>query len=206
MAIPRSARSTKPARVQTASYCLYCYAPLETTGAVSQQCPRCGRRHSRGEHAQYWSREPRLREYEVTIKALIVLAVLALVPLIIKELGSDSSPLILFFIGPLVWFGGVLYWTVGLLTRRPRYFSARLLWLGTITLYVVGTPLLMFTLDLIARREDFGAEYWRKYLVLLTPAVPLLILASALGAFGRRFEEFKRRRIEQGLGRVEAFR
>lgn len=199
-----SAHRPSPTRIQTSSYCLYCYSSIETTRGVSQRCPRCGRRHSKAEHEAYWSREPRLRAIESLIKTLIVAGMAVLILAIIGELGPDGAPVILFFIGPIVWLGGALFWTAGLITRRPRYFSAKLLWVGSITLYVVGTPILMFVLDVIARRESFGADYWRSYLLLVSPAVPLAMLAAGLRWFGGWFETFKRERLEQGFAEAHS--
>ncbi len=129
------------------------------------------------------------------IKALIVVLMVALFLSLALAVDMGPHAVNTFFVGPIVWLGGVLWWTAGLITRKPRYFSPKLLWVGSILLLVLGTPVLMFVLDLVARRESFGPEYWRNYLVLVSPALPLIILASLLPILGERFESFKRERV-----------
>lgn len=178
-------------------YCLYCYAPMATTVGASQRCARCGKVHLRRDQVSHWSREPKLIAIEWAIKSVIVVGLI--VYLGITTTNYQLGPVSTFFIGPLLMLGGVLWWTTGLITRRPRYFSARVLWSTTILMLVFGTPLLLFVMDIVARRESFDSDYWQAYMVLASPALPMLIIAALLHFFSARFAAFKKRRVAGGV-------
>lgn len=180
-------------KIHSLEYCLYCYAPLTTTSGASQRCPHCGRVHLRADHASRWTREPLLVRIEQSIKLLIAGLICGWLVYLNNtiHLGRLST----FLIGPLLMLGGVLWCTAGLITRKSRYFSGRVLWCSSILLLVVGLPLLLFVMDVVARRQSFNAEYWSTYLVLASPALPLILFAIALHFGARRFEAFKARRL-----------
>lgn len=184
--------------VHSLEYCLYCYSPMVSTTGASQRCAHCGRVHLRVDHGSYWTREPKLVRLEWFIKLSIAATVIGAWLFISKtyDLGRVSS----FLVGPMLMLGGVMWWTAGLITRKSRYFSGRVLWGASIGLLVLGIPILLFILDVIARRDSFGSEYWRSYLILASPAMPMSLLGVLLHAFAAQFEEFK----EQRLARTRA--
>lgn len=185
-------------RIQRAQYCLYCYEPLESKSGPSQRCGRCGRIHVRINQQVYWSLEPRLRFIENLVKLGIVIFLAGLMVALAVEVGMGAHRVNTFFIGPLVFLGFVLWWTAGLITRKPRHFSPRMLWSTVLLLLVFGPPVIFFVLDVAARREAFGPEYWNSMLMMVIPALPMAFIAAGLHVFGRRFEAFKKRRIESG--------
>ncbi|MFT7671102.1 MAG: hypothetical protein ACI8X5_003818 [Planctomycetota bacterium] len=182
--------------VNTRHYCLYCYTPFLSTGNASQRCPECARIHVRVDQALYWSREPALISMECSVKAIILLFLALFYWVLIKTIGMGAHRINTFLIGPMVLLGGVLWWTAGLITRKPRYFSARLLWGLVIGLLIVAPPVLLFVMDLVAHRASFGAAYWKASFAMMLPGIPMLIIGIALHFLGRRFERFKRARIE----------
>lgn len=190
--------ATSRQRIQRAGYCLYCYTTLESTSGPSQRCPSCGRVHVRVNQAVFWTLEPRLRWIEAMVKAGIVLFLVGVLLALAMKVDMGTHPVNTFFIGPLVFLGFVLWWTAGLITRKPRHFSPRLLWVTVLGLLVVGPPILLFVLDVAARRESFGPAYWNSMLLLTSPAIPMFCIALALHFFAGRFEAFKKRRIESG--------
>ena len=159
---------------------------METDGP-SQRCSRCGRIHLHVNQEVYWTLEPGLRRIERAVKAGIVLFLALFLIAITKE--YELGPVSSFFVGPLVWLGCALWWTAGLITRKPRHFSPRLLWTTTVIMLVVAPPILIFLLDVAARREGFDATYWRKLLLLATPGMPAFVFAGALQLFGWLFAE-----------------
>ena len=185
-------------KIHRTEYCLYCYEPLQGPSRASQRCERCGKVHLHADHATYWTRERRLVEVESLVKFGIFILVVIFFFALANKVGMGPHRINTFFIGPLVMLGGVLWWTAGLITRKPRYFSPRVLWISTIVLLILGPPVLLFVLDVIARKESFGPEYWKGYLVLASPGLPMLLIAVALHFLGDRFQEFKRKRISSG--------
>ena len=191
-------QNSKPTnrRIKRSQYCLYCYTPLPSKAGPSLRCESCGRIHVRIDSAKFWTREPRLLSLERSVKAGIILSVVALFLVLARAVDMGPHRVNTFFIMPLLMLGGVLWWTAGLVTRKARYFSPRMLWSTVLVLMVVGPPVLIFALDISARRESFGPEYWKALLVLASPAAPMFIIATALHLFGDRFEAFKRKRID----------
>lgn len=183
-------------RIRKKEYCLYCYTPIVAKPGPSQRCESCDRVHVRINQAVYWSLEPGLRKIEWWIKAGIVVFVVGLFMVLVKAVDLGPHAVNSFFIGPLVMLGGVLWWTAGLITRKPRYFSARVLWSTVLVLLVLGPPVLFFLMDVVARRESYGAEYWKGLLFMSSPAVPMIVIAGVLHFFSDRFEAFKRKRLE----------
>lgn len=184
--------------IHRSAYCLYCYEPLEPSSKPTQRCPRCGKIHVQVNQAVFWSLEPALLRIERGIKLGVVLLMAALLVAVAKKMGMEAHRVNAVFIGPIAMLGGVLWWTAGLITRKPRYFSARLLWSTVLVLLVVVPPILLLVLDLQTHRGSFGPEYWRSLLFLTAPALPMVVLAACLRHFAGRFEEFKKRRIESG--------
>lgn len=179
-------------------YCLYCYEALERTGSVSQRCPRCNRVHLKRDSLRFWTREPQMIVIERCVKAGVVLFIVALFLAIHATLGPTAQSTDSFFFGPLVMLGGVLWWTAGLITRKPRNFSARLLWGLVILLLVVGPPVLFMTLDLVAQREDMDFDYLKRNLAMALPGLPLIVIGIPLHFLSGRFERFKQERIASG--------
>ncbi len=179
--------------IHSLEYCLYCYTPMVSTQGASQRCAHCGRAHLRVDHASYWSKEPKLVRIEWAIKLSIAAIVIGFWYL--TSTAYDLGMVSTFLIGPLLMLGGVMWWTAGLITRKSRYFSARVLWGASIGLLVLGIPILLFVMDVIARQEIFGAEYWRSYLILASPAAPMSLLALVLHGVSAQFEEFKELRL-----------
>jgi hypothetical protein len=179
--------------IHSLEYCLYCYTPMVSTKGASQRCAHCGRIHLRIDHASHWTKEPKLVALEWIIKLSIASVVVAFWFLTSTE--YDLGPVSTFLIGPLLMLGGVMCWTAGLITRKSRYFSARVLWGASIGMLVLGIPVLLFVMDVTARKETFGAEYWRSYLILSSPAMPMALVALLLHGFAEQFEDFKQRRL-----------
>jgi hypothetical protein len=179
--------------IHSLEYCLYCYTPMMTTKGASQRCAHCGRVHLRIDHTSHWTKEPKLVALERFIKLSIAAVVTAFWFYTSAEynLGPVSS----FLFGPLLMLGGVMWWTAGLITRKSRYFSGRVLWGASIAMLVVGMPILLFVMDVTARHETFGAEYWRSYLILASPAMPMTLVALLLLGLTTHFEDFKARRL-----------
>lgn len=186
-------------QVQTTAYCLYCYAPLESSSGPSKRCARCGNIHLKADQATYWTRERYMRGVEYAVKLGIVVFLVLFFLALAAKVDMGAHRINTFFIGPLALLGGVLWWTAGLITRKPRYFSPRLLWGLVLLLLIVGPPILFFVMDVIARKETFGPGYWTNSLALALPGLPLLVIGALLHFFGEHFEGFKRRRIASGL-------
>ncbi len=184
--------------IQRAHYCLYCYGPLESKPGPSQRCERCGRVHVQVDHAVYWTLEPRMRWIERVVKASIVVSILGLPLVLVKWSGGFDNLTGTFLCGPFLLLGPALWWTAGLITRQPRHFSPRVLWTTVVLLFAVAPPILIFIIDVAARHESFGPDYWRALPLMAVPATPAILVAAGLQLFGRSFEAFKRRRIASG--------
>ncbi len=160
----------------------------------------------RADQASYWSREPKIVRVERLVKFGVVVLTLGIFSVFLfqLDLGHERlktfklGPVNSFLVGPLLMLGGLMWWTAGFITRKPRYFSPRVLWVSVFLMFAVGTPVLLFILRVAARRASFDAEYWQAYLVLAPPAIPMPFLGILLVLAGRRFEAFKRRRIAKG--------
>ena len=186
-------------------YCLYCYAPLHTLNA-SQRCARCGRVHVRADQAAYWTKEPTIVRVERVLKFGVVLLMVGVFSVFWFDIDLGHERLKTFhlgrvntfLIGPLLMLGGLLWWTAGFITRKPRYFSPSVLWISVFLMLALGTPVLLFILDVAARHSSFGAEYWEAYLVLASPAIPMPFLGLALFLLSRKYEVFKKQRVDRG--------
>lgn len=184
--------------VHSLEYCLFCYAPMATTCGASQRCARCGRVHLRIDHSTHWSREPKLVCIEWSIKGVIASLIIAW--FVYLSMNHELGPVSTFLIGPMLMLGGVLWWTAGLITRKPRYFSGRVLWTSSILMLAFGTPVLLFIMDVVARRSTFGSEYWKAYLILASPVLPMIVIAGLLLLFAKSFDRFKERRLAGLVG------
>lgn len=176
---------------QRFDYCLYCYATLD--GA--KDCPACGRAHVVVDARIYWSREPRLRRFEQALKGLLITLLVLVFVWLAVQVGSESgdSRVATFLVGPALIIGGALFWTAGLVTRRPGYVSPSLVWGLVIGLFVIAGPLLLVLLDFLAQRDISGGEYWGKFANIFVRGLPMLLLGGVLLLAGRALAAYKRR-------------
>jgi len=103
------------------TYCLRCFARIESSRAVRTVCPRCGHVNLAAARRTVWNENPRLRAVERLLKVLVLTATLVGAGLLLPALAED--PRLLFFVLAVPVLAGVLLWkTAGLLTRREPYF------------------------------------------------------------------------------------
>ena len=125
-------------------YCLNCYAPIERPRSASEVCEACGEVNLRQDFQLYWSREPRLRRLEGTLKLLIVLSGLASFALMAFGTRSMHGYAgVGYAIGGPLLTGMILWDTASLLTRRRSAYRLEIVWPLLVAALGLG-PLVVF--------------------------------------------------------------